>query len=691
MTTIAREPLETSRGDPWPRLVAGVRAWAASRDIELRDAIVLLPFGQHLPQLRRAWAAVGGWMPRIETTQTLARSLGPAPAAQPGQLTLDPVLDRLVARRLLRTAAGASAWRRRDPHGFDHAVEAVMHTAQALARAAAAVAPKQREAHWRAGREQLGMGSGPGSAERLLARVALEWAAGAPPPVTDAPHALQPSAWVVLQAGGADRLAQALLEASPAIPALWIDADPAVDEPFATLASEADVTLGVCADFEDEAQRSAAHVLAALNDGHRPVALIAQDRLLVRRIRALLSRQSIAMHDETGWRHSTTRAAASLVALLRAAGRGANTDQWLDWLKSCASAWPGIAHGDSALQTLEGVLRHKGWVTPRAVDASALPERAAALWAAARQVVEPLAGARTQTLVAWLASLRTALEASGAWALLQADDAGRQVIAALHLAAPPGPLDGHGDALMLDELAAWVRAALEEASFVPEAPADADVVITPLERAMMRPFGAVVMPGADEKRLGAAAAPPPLLPEPVASALGVPTTATRRAAETLAFAHLLRLPRVTLLRRLDDGGEPLAPSPLVERLALAVRRAGRTLPAASDPREATGFVVTPVARPRPAAPDRLPASLSASACEALRACPYRFFALRMLKLGEVEELDDEVAKRDYGKWLHEVLHRFHLTRDTPLPPADEEARLHEVARAVQLAQMLDDQ
>ena len=36
--------------------------------------------------------------------------------------------------------------------------------------------------------------------------------------------------------------------------------------------------------------------------GETPVALIAQDRVLVRRVRALLERSAVVHADETGWR-----------------------------------------------------------------------------------------------------------------------------------------------------------------------------------------------------------------------------------------------------------------------------------------------------------------------------------------------------------------------------------------------------
>ncbi|MDE2565691.1 MAG: PD-(D/E)XK nuclease family protein, partial [Burkholderiales bacterium] len=77
----------------------------------------------------------------------------------------------------------------------------------------------------------------------------------------------------------------------------------------------------------------------------------------------------------------------------------------------------------------------------------------------------------------------------------------------------------------------------------------------------------------------------------------------------------------------------------------------------------------PVPRPQPRAPEALPGTLSASQLEALRQCPYRFYARAVLGLDEPEELEAELAKRDYGTWLHAVLHRFHSRRDATRPDA----------------------
>jgi ATP-dependent helicase/nuclease subunit B len=193
-------------------------------------------------------------------------------------------------------------------------------------------------------------------------------------------------------------------------------------------------------------------------------------------------------------------------------------------------------------------------------------------------------------------------------------------------------------------------------------------VITPLERAMLRPFASVVMPVRDEKRLGGGGAPQPLLTDVQAQALGVPTIATRRNAETLAFAQLLRLPRITLAAAPRRRWRAARAQPFARtagaRHAPRGPPAGRrdpTAPAGDDPGAAR-------AHRHAVAADLLPPSLSASACEALARCPYRFFALRLLQLREADELDEDAEKSDYGSWLQPVLHRFHAERAEPRAP-----------------------
>ncbi len=673
----------------WDAIAAAVVDWADAEGAALRDAIVMLPFAQLLPLARSAFARRGGWMPRIETTRTLAAGLGPVVSAEPTQISFDATIDALNAAALLRSQPWGAAWARRDARGFDQAARALMDTAHAMVRAASALPAAERSGHWHRAREAMSPTSGPGATESLLARVALEWAALAPARATDRLFDLaNVSAWVAVRAGGDDPLTTRLMADSTA-PGLLIDTDATAEDPFGALGLAHPPSFAVCDGFEDEAQSAAAQVLEHLKRGVVPVALIAQDRVLVRRVRALLEREPLRLLDETGWKLSTTRAAAQVMSMLRAARADATTDALLDWLKSGSACTGADA---VALSSLEAACRRRSLTSVAALAQAVLSQadfapEAGRLWASASAVLAMLSAGRRRPLAQWLLDLARALSAAGEWPALQADDAGRQVISALRLGhgewlANPAWVSGASQASMdHDEFATWTDTVLEQATFLPSQGHDepAHVVITPLAHAMLRPFAAVVFPGADDRRLGAAQASTTLLNDRQALTLQVPTSAQRRETELLGFAQLLATPHVTFMRRRVDGAEPVADSPLIERLSLALAAQGRTLERWSDPREPVELPRTPVHMTAPVAPGLLPKRLSASACEALRACPYRFFALHMLHLRERDELERDIGKRDYGTWLHAVLFEFHSSRTDPAPGAVDLERLMSLA------------
>lgn len=698
MAAIARLPLESQVVGPWgtphwDALARQVRDWAALQGAVLRDVVVLLPFAQLLPLARQAFGRIGGWQPRIETTQTLAAALGPSAAPQAMQLAFDVAADRLNAARLIRSQGPAMAWTRGDPRHFDRAVAALVQTSHDIAAAAFAVAPADRAAHWMAARALLSPMSGPGSQQRWLARVALEWAAQSPAPATDRLFEMQPAAWIALQAGGPEPLVQSLMRAAPqGVACLVVDADATLASP---VAGDEPPCFAHCDGFEDEAQCAAAQVLLHLERGEVPVALIGQDRQLVRRVRALLERQHVPLADETGWALSTTRAAAQVMSLLRAAPARAGTDALFDWLKTLPG-WPGRDDAALRLQQLERLCRRRALSRSDTLDRIELDADLVPYWEAVRGELERLRAPRLG-VGAWLNRLREALQGCGAWPVLEDDEAGRAVLSALRLHATTDADSAWQEAaqaspLPLEGFVAWVDEVLERSSYMPAGPASvAQVLVTPLARAMLRPFGAVVCPGADDRHLGASAAPHPLLSDAEQRALGLGGRSERLQREALAFRHAVAQGRVTFLRRhVDANGEPLADSPLLQRLALDLAAQGRALAAWADPRSRIALDPSPVARPLPVAGGRLPDRVSASAVQALRDCPYRFFSRHVLGLREDDELEAEIEKRDYGTWLHAVLHRFHLDREAPGTAQAERQRLHEIAQAVQAEMGLAD-
>jgi len=647
--------------------------------VDLRDVLVLLPQAALLSQAQSAWQAHAGaqaWSPRFETTQTLAQRIAPAPGPEAGALRFDPASDRLQAAAFLRQAR--PDWARSDPQGHAMALARVIGAAQSLARARLA-SPPQRRAAWLAkARALLAPGDGPDGLERSLARLALEWSQQAHAPGDAAlwAHVAGVGALVTVDAGAGDPLPAALAEhaAAHGVPTLRLDA--AFDLPNAQQAS-ASIERIVARDAEDEAQACAAVLLRAIDAGSTPIALIAQDRGLVRRVRALLERRGVALHDETGWRLSTTRAGATVAGWLRAAlAPQGPADAWLEALKSSPLAWPGV-------DEIETLMRRRGWSRLAAFDAESLDGAAAEAWSRWQQAQAPFPTGGRRAAAAWLEALHGLLERAGHADAIVADAAGAQVFAALRLGPdraaaravlPAAELSSH-------EFAGWVDEVLEQTEFRPEFARDAQVIVTPLARAGLRPFALVVCPGADAQRLGAAAAPEALLGDAVCTALGIPDTDRRRRAEAVAFAQMLRGARVVLMRREADGEEQLAASPLWRRLE-------RVLPAHRlvdivAPLESRSIAAAATPRPAPVAPGLVPLKLSASGAEALRTCPYRYFALQALGLAAREELDDAPDARDHGTWLHEVLQRFHA--DRPQPVADAKADLAALRRAADAA------
>ncbi|RZL37637.1 MAG: hypothetical protein EOP35_08025 [Rubrivivax sp.] len=277
----------------WRRVAATCADWLAGHGLPARDAVLLLPFAQQIAPARRAWLAHGGWQPRITTSRSLASTLGPTALASPEQLSGDTAIDAFTADRLL---LADQSWiqplKRSSPRDYRVALARLVDTAQALARAAAQVPPDTRAGFLDAARQRLAaLDAGPGLLERALAQVALAWvAADDRRPATDALFALRPSAWIWLRAGGPDPLAQALLAGDT--PALCLSADLDLDRAWAGFTPAARVEEAVAPDFETLAEQATTAVVQHLNAGRRPVALLAQDRIVIRRVRALLARQS---------------------------------------------------------------------------------------------------------------------------------------------------------------------------------------------------------------------------------------------------------------------------------------------------------------------------------------------------------------------------------------------------------------
>ena len=697
----------------WASTLARVRQEMADRGVHPAQTVVLVPYAQLMHEASSAWAAasegahsIPHFIPRFETTMNWTRSLGGfAPGGD--DIRHDAAIDLLTASSLLVRAGLAAHVGLLAPR--------LREAALSLAGVAAATAPAERAAWGMALGQALvaGMDTPVLALEAAVARIALAWAASSSY-VSDALFAAEPGLLVVLEGFQAEPLTRALRlrlgERGISLP---------LDSQISQMSQAVTSAHGVLAlhamqDAEDEAEAAAACVLAHLAEGRSPVALVALDRVLTRRVRAMLAGkdkdkdgdkgkdngavqgavQGLTVRDETGWTLSTTRAAASVMGLLRACNWDAPTDVVLDWLKN-APAFPASTVDRVETAWRKVGLREWRWLAageqhdakapaaPAMNPPGELPGRALVMQVNA--VRDALQNGRP--LIDWLQSLRGALQATGQWAGLMADEAGQAVVQALHLMEAGSQQAEFGEfaefaesatRMPLHDFSAWASQTLEAQNFMPVHPADAQVVLLPLTQLLGRPLAAVVLPGCDEVRL-------PMSPEPAGDwtpaqreLLGLPSRQQLADNARQAWHYALQSPQIDLLWRSSEGGEHIMPSGFIQSLLLnaatatasklATSATSATSPTsatsaiasmAPDPRVLRTLIATPCSMPQPQG-DALPVTrLSASAYEDLRRCPYRFFALRQLKLQESDELDTELGKRDFGNWLHSLLNRFH--------------------------------
>ena len=674
-------PIRALWRDAGDGVIARISQHLASWQVHAARTVVLVPYAQLMSVARDMWAQVAGagFAPRFETTRNWASSTGGfLPTGY--DIAFDMARDLVTAQSLLMQA------------GFGNERLAlsgrVVDIAMQLAPLAAAELPEDR-ATWSQrveGVADAGNESEWFKIEGALIRIALAWAATSAYSTdvlfSDAARQ-QVDALIVLDGYQTDPLNRKLVmlwgECAVHIPlthARASDADPA---------KPTEAALHVALDPEDEAALATACVLRHLMEGRAPVALIATDRALTRRIGAQLAAQGVTTHDETGWKLSTTSAAATLMSALRAFAHDATSDQVLDWLKSAADA----SAESSMLQLLEARLRREGqrdWAVWCAHLARRERDQDRALLSFT-EAIEARRGpmARARPLGEWQRTLRELLEASGQWDAFAADMAGAKVITALWLdhASSDGDEAGRFDGARhtLAEFTAWVRDVLEDGSFRPPTGGQSpQVVVLPLHQLLGREFGAVVMPACDDLRLPAAPEPPGNWSKAQRAELGLPSREALEAAQRAAWAAALRNPSCELSwRRSDASGEPVRPSPLVQALQLDY-----AVSVATDPRTVREIPLNPTPRPMPVGAMLPIENISTSVYEDLRHCPYRFFALRQLGLRSADELDAEVDKRDFGNWLHAVLGYFHeALRESPT--GDPDLRMSMLASAQQIA------
>lgn len=447
------------------------------------------------------------------------------------------------------------------------------------------------------------------------------------------------------------------------------------------------------AHLEQEAEVVALQIRRWLNEGKRAIGVVVQDRIVARRARALLERVEVLVQDETGWTFSTTAASTVVMRMIDAVASGFYYLDMLDLLKSpfVLSDWEADQR-KSAVTALERLIRKHSVVARieayRRLCAADGDQDLRRLLDQLETARNALSGGR-KTLGGWSQSLEEALNALAITRPLCADAAGVQLLAILRQAA--GDVADDSTQFTFSEWRQWMDQRLEQETFRDES-IESPVIFTHLAATRLRQFDGVILVGADAGHLPSKEAVSPFFNESVRAELGL---SRRDAHRTQLRTDLIQLlgaaPAVLVTWQGVKDAEINLPSPYFERLDTFHTLAyGRSLMDSSlaDAVSLATHAAEPesirCAAPSPSVPcSVLPTTLSASGYSSLMNCPYQFFARHILRLNEMDEVQHELEKKDFGDYVHRILHRYHASYPEAVgEAADAENALREVGQAV---------
>lgn len=457
------------------------------------------------------------------------------------------------------------------------------------------------------------------------------------------------------------------------------------------------VQLGACNSLEEQATRAAQQVLDWLTEGCQRIGVVALDRVVARRMRALLERADVLVRDEAGWKFSTTAVAGALMRWLELASQDearCDTGVLLDWLKS-PHALCAVPHKQAALAEIELTIRRQRILRDLGALAAALvrdapdgvlyPERAAARVSARAVIADVrqwLARRATRTtFVGHFEWLLQSLTQTGMRKSFENDVGGVQLLELVARLIGEAHRQDGAPRFGFAEWRDFVADALENASFRDDS-ITSPVCVVDFTGASLRDFDALLMLGADSEHFpvrdeGALFLTPSLRVE-----LGLEERDAELHNQLWQLALLFAAtPRVLATWQASVNGERRAPANALLRLSL-VHGAAFHDPLYRDwTWPLTRYRQAPVAAPLPSAAVLLPDEVSATQYASLTRCPYQYYVRHLLQLSDLEDPREEVSQRDYGILVHRILERFHQDADAGAAPLLV-ARLEEVSRSV---------
>jgi ATP-dependent helicase/nuclease subunit B len=442
--------------------------------------------------------------------------------------------------------------------------------------------------------------------------------------------------------------------------------------------------------LEHEARAAAMQIRLWLQVGKKNIAVVAQDRVVARRVRALLERNEIWVSDETGWTLDTLSVSTALERWLTALQSDFYHHDLLDLLKSpfifadiASSTRKSTLHQLEVIFTKHNIINGlENYIKTIADENLSIP------LLRLRQAASLFERSKRRRLSDWLQALNKSLEILAINLGWQQDAAGLQLIHALE--SWQLELANDKGLYAFSDWRRWLSQQLEQQNYC-DSSIDSPVRFTHLAATRWRSFDAVLLVGCDSEHLPSVGAGSRWFNDSVRQSLNLPTRtqlASRQRDDLLGLLSLNDCVRITWQK--EHNGETGLLSPYLQML--------RDLHAMTYDDDLTEHELAPYLRAEEKAQVELerrqsaqpsialegcPKSISISAYNSLIACPYQYYARYILRLNELDEVQEGMEKRDYGDAVHRILQHFH--QRFPLisaqPPAVIEAALREISEA----------
>lgn len=436
--------------------------------------------------------------------------------------------------------------------------------------------------------------------------------------------------------------------------------------------------------FEELAWATAKTIEQQLIRGKTNIALVAQDRLVARRARALLARlgPSLKIQDETGWKLSTTRAAAALnswLELLRAPPEGPSAADLLEFLQNpfldlgkCLNS-----SGERDAESLNGLVAQ--------FEDMLIASQAKSGWETFHMAIEGsvahLSNVPNPLLLELLQSIRGRLNRwrgikincalahqyliddltqMGMTQGLERDSAGKQLLELLETF--DFDVEHQQITMRLNEWLSLLKTVIEESSYEEKGVnAAATLSILPLSSTRFREFESIVLVGCDEQQLPAFSEPPLFFSDALNRLLGGSSIEAQFIQQARDLSQLLiSFQSVGLLwQSKSKSGEPLRPSAWIQRLQMdlpnwQVQNASALFAPRSGTAAPSQMAIAKLDSDLP-----MPVSMSPSAYKALRDCPYRYYVRSLLGLRKLKGFDEGFDASLAGQTLHKILRNFY--------------------------------